>query len=89
MSSVPRVGRLLDAAGFLVFAVGVALVGRAWLGFQEVQAFQPSPDGPPMAAMQLADRFLLVQRIGVALIVIGIGVFVGAWWVARQRGGEA
>ena len=85
MSGVPRVGRLLDVVGLAVFLTGGGLVARAWLGFQEVQTFQPTPGGPPMEAMALADRFWLVQRVGVGLMVLGVAVFVGAWWVARSR----
>ena len=36
-----------------------------------------------MAALQLADRFRLIERTGVALMVIAVGVFVGAWWATR------
>ena len=83
MTRVPRIGRLLDAAGALVLMAGGGLVARAWIGFREVQVFEPNPDGPPMAALQLADRFRLIERTGVALMVIAVGVFVGAWWATR------
>ncbi len=79
MTRVPRIGRLLDAAGALVLMAGGGLVARAWIGFREVQV----SDGPPMAALQLADRFRLIERTGVALMVIAVGVFVGAWWATR------
>ena len=87
MSAVPRIGRLLDGIGALVFLTGVALVGRAWLGFREVQSFQPGPGGPPMGAVIFADRFWLMQKVGVTVMIIGVGVFVGAWWIARRRSG--
>ena len=82
---VPRIGRVLDLVGLSVFAAGAALVYRAWLGFREVQAFAPTLDDPPMAALQLADRFWRIQKVGIALILVGIAVFVGAWWIARHR----
>ena len=84
MSPVPRIGRVLDGVGLVILLVGTGLVGRAFLGFQEVQSFQPGPGGPPMEAMALADEFWVMQRIGVGLILAGIGVFVSAWWVARR-----
>ena len=87
MSQVPRIGRLLDGVGLLVLLAGAALVARAFVGFQEVQSFQPGPDGPPMEAMALADSFWFMQRIGVGLMLVGVAVFVGAWWVARTRSG--
>ena len=83
---VPRIGRVLDAVGLVLFLVGAALFGRAWLGFQEVRAFVPGPEDPLWAAIELADRYWLMQRVGVAVMVVGVAVFVAAWWVARPGG---
>lgn len=81
--SVPRIGRTLDVVGLAVLLIGGAFVLRARTGYGEVQAYVPRPDDPPMAAMQLADGFYLLEKVGAGLILVGIGVFVTAWWVAR------
>lgn len=88
-TSVPRVGRALDLVGLLFLVVGGGMVGRAWLGFRDVQAFQSAPGDPPMAAVQLADGFWMLQRIGVGLMLVGVAVFVLAWWVARRKSIDA
>lgn len=84
MTRVPRIGRVLDVVGLLFLVAGAALVGRAWVGFREVQAFVPPPDAPAMAAVAFADEFWRMQKLGVALMVVGVGVFVAAWWIARH-----
>jgi hypothetical protein len=89
MTPVSRTGRILDLAGLVVFLAGGGLVVRAWSGFREVQAFEPGFSDPPMAAVQLADRFWRLEKVGMALMLVGIGVFVVAWWFARHRRLEA
>jgi hypothetical protein len=84
MTTVPRIGRVLDLAGLALLGAGGAVWARAWLGFRSVPDFEPSAEGPAFAAVQLADGFWRLQRIGVALMVLGVGVFVVAWWVARR-----
>lgn len=84
-SSVPRIGRVLDGVGLVLFLAGGGVFVRAWLGFRQLPAFERRADDPPMAAVQLADGFLRLQRIGVGLMLLGVGVFVFAWWVARRK----
>ena len=79
MTPVSRVGRLLDLTGLVVFLVGAALALRAWSGFREVQRFEPTLADGPMAAVQLADDFSRLGKIGLALMLVGVGVFVLAW----------
>ena len=85
MTPVPRIGRILDLVGLLLLLAGSGFVVRAWMGFREVQEYAPSSNDPPMAAVQLADTFWRLEKLGIALIVLGVAVFVGAWWVARSR----
>lgn len=86
MTPVPRIGRVLDLVGAVVLLVGAGFVVRAWIGFREVEAYVPPPDAPPMAAVAFADGFWRMQKLGVLLMLAGIGVFVAAWWIARRRG---
>jgi hypothetical protein len=81
---VPRIGRLLDAIGLLIFLGGAGLYAWAWSGFRAVREYQPAPEDGAWAAVQLADGYWRMQRIGTALMVAGVTVFVGAWWVARR-----
>jgi hypothetical protein len=89
MQSVSRVGRMLDLVGLLLFAAGVAVFARAWIGFRSVPDMQPSPDGPAWAAVQVADGYLRLQRVGAGLMLVGVAVFVTAWWVARRSAARA
>ena len=81
---VPLIGRILDVVGLLVFVVGGGLFVRAWIGFQSVPEFQRSPEDLPAAAVQYADGFWRLQRIGVAFMIVGIVIFVAAWFIARR-----
>jgi hypothetical protein len=89
MAPVPRVGRILDLVGLLFLLAGGGLVGRAWVGFREVQGFVPPPDAPAMAAVAYADRFWRLQKVGAALMALGLAVFLMAWWVARKSAASA
>jgi hypothetical protein len=82
--AVPRIGRALDVAGLALFAVGAGLFARAWTGFRGVRLYQPSPEDGPWAAVQLADGYWRLQKIGTATMLAGLAVFVVAWWVAGR-----
>lgn len=81
---MPRVGRLLDLVGLLVFLGGAGLYAWAWSGFRAVRAYQPTVDDGQWAAVRMADGYWRMQKIGTGLMVAGVAVFVGAWWVARR-----
>lgn len=85
MKPVPRIGRILDVAGLLLFVAGVAVAARAWVGFRQVTGYEPPSDGPAWAAVTMADGYWRLQKIGVVLMLAGVAVFVAAWWVARSR----
>jgi hypothetical protein len=76
--------------GALLFVGGGALYAWAWAGFRRVREYQPTLRDGEWAAVRLADEYWRLQRIGTALMLAGIAVFVGAWWIAgrarRQRG---
>jgi hypothetical protein len=82
-SPVPRIGRLLDLVGLLLFLGGAATVAWAWIGFQGVSGYVPPSDAPFGTAIAVADRYWFIQKIGVAILLAGIATFVLAWWVAR------
>lgn len=86
---VPRIGRILDGVGLLVFLSGGGLFVRAWIGFQSVPDFRRSPGDLPTAAVQYADGFWRLQKIGAALMILGIAIFVGAWLATRRRASDA
>ena len=85
MAVVSRIGRLLDGVGLAAFLVGGGVYARAWFGFREVEASAPAFVGEKSSAIELADRFWLMERIGGGLMLLGIAVFVGAWWIERHR----
>jgi len=84
---VPRIGRVLDLVGLGLFLVGGGVCLRAWIGFGNVHQYRPGPHDPLWAATHLANRYLRLQHIGVALMAAGIAVFVTAWWAARRTEG--
>jgi small-conductance mechanosensitive channel len=85
MNAVPRIGRVLDSIGLLLFAAGAVAFVWAWTGFRRVEAYQPPSDAPAWAAISMADGYWLWQKIGVGLMLAGVAIFVAAWWVARRR----
>jgi hypothetical protein len=84
LKTVPRIGRILDLAGLLIFLAGGALYARAWFGFQTVPGYQPSVTDAAFAATAVADGFWRLQKVGQAVMGVGITVFVIAWWTARR-----
>jgi len=84
MKTVPRVGRLLDGAGLLLFLGGLALFVRSWLGFRGMPDYQVPADAAAWAAISVADGFWRLQKIGVGFMLAGVAVFVLAWLVARR-----
>ena len=84
MNTVPRIGRVLDLAGLLLFLGGGAVAIWAWLGFQGLPTNLPSGDGTGPSAVSVANGYWRLQKIGTALMIAGIAVFVAAWWVARR-----
>jgi hypothetical protein len=82
--SVPRIGRALDLAGVLLFVAGGGLFAWAWMGFRAVRDYQPSLADGAWAAVQMADEYWRLQKIGGALMAAALVVFVCAWWVARR-----
>lgn len=84
-AQVPRIGRVLDAVGLVIFVIGGGVFVRAWIGFQSVPDFRRSPADVPTAAVQYADGFWRLQHIGVSLMIVGVCIFAVAWFVARRR----
>jgi hypothetical protein len=78
MKDVPRIGRLLDSVGLLLFLGGGALYARSWFGFRDVPDFERPVEGPVLAAVALADGYWRLQKIGVGVI---------AGWGGRVRAG--
>mgnify|MGYP001214877359 CR=1 FL=1 len=89
MKTVPRIGRLLDLAGLLLFLGGVATAAWAWIGFQDVTEYVPPVDGPARSAVSVANSYWRLQKIGTGLMIAGVAVFVLAWWVARRPSARA
>lgn len=85
MKNVSRIGRTLDLVGLLVFLAGLVVFGRAWIGFRSVPAYRARPEEGAFATMRLADSYLRVERIGGAVMLVGVAVFVAAWWINRRR----
>lgn len=81
---VPRIGRVLDLAGLLVFLAGAALYLRAWLGLRGMDTFVPDPDAAGFAALERADQLSSLGRIGIALMIAGAVIAVVAAVVARR-----
>lgn len=83
-TEVPRIGRVLDVVGLVLFLAGGGLFVRSWLGFNGVRHYRRVPGGPLWAATRLANGFLRMQHLAEVLMAAGIAVFLVAWWVARR-----
>ncbi|MDH3206315.1 MAG: hypothetical protein OEO79_06875 [Gemmatimonadota bacterium] len=84
MKTVPRIGRILDLAGLLLFLGGGAIFVWAWLGFQGVPELVPALEEQARSAIAVANRYWRLQKIGTGFMIAGVAVFVLAWWVARS-----
>lgn len=83
MKNVPRIGRILDLVGLVLFAAGGTLFAWSWVGFRGVQDYVPPSDAPLWTAVGVADGYWRLQKIGGGLMIGGVAVFVVAWWTAR------
>jgi len=81
---VPRIGRVLDLVGALVFLAGAALYGRSWLGLRGMDEFRAAPGDEPWAAVARADALARLGRVGFAVMAAGVLVAVAAAVVARR-----
>ena len=86
MKTVPRVARMLDAVGLLLFLGGGGVFAWAWVGFRRLRDYQPPPDAPAWSTVEIADGYSRIQTIGGAVMLTAIGVFLVAAWVARRPG---
>ncbi len=86
-TGVPRIGRVLDLVGLVLFVGGGAVFARAWIGFGGVRRYKPGPKAPLWSATHMANGFLRLQHVGVALMLSGLVVFVVAWWSAHRLSG--
>lgn len=83
--TVPRIGRMLDLVGLLLFLGGGAVFAWSWLGFRRVQDYVPAAGAPPWSAVSLADGYWRLQKIGGWVMLAGLAVFLVAWWVAGRE----
>jgi hypothetical protein len=84
MKTVPRIGRLLDLVGLLLFLSGSTLFAWSWIGFGGVPDYEAPAGAGAWATVAVADGYWRLQKTGVGLMVAGVAVFVLAWWVARR-----
>ena len=89
MKDVARIGRILDLAGLILFLGGAGCYVRAWFGFRSLPEYVRDPGGELWATVRIADGYWRLEKIGVALMLAGVAVFVVAWWKARRGSGPA
>lgn len=86
--AVPRVGRILDLVGLLLFLVGSGLYGWSWLGLRRMDGFTREPGAPAFAALERAEGLSRLGTIGMGFIAAGAAVAVlaalVAWWIGRR-----
>lgn len=85
---VPRIGRVLDLVGLLLFLAGAGVAGRAWMGLRSVPSYVPDLEAGAWAAIRLTNGYVRLQWVGAGLMAVGLAVFVAAWWVAGRTAGE-
>lgn len=86
---VPRVGRVLDLVGLLLFLGGAALYARSWLGLRGMDEFTPGPDAPLFAAIERANALTRLGHIGLGFMAAGAAVACLAALVAWRLGRNA
>lgn len=82
--SVPRIGRVLDLVGALLFLAGATLYARSWSGLRDMDAFVRAEGDVGFAAVERADALSRLGTTGVALMIAGVAVGVLAAVVARR-----
>lgn len=86
---VPRIGRVLDVVGLVLFLVGAGVYGRAWLGMQRLESVQPvSLDVTDFAALARFDELHQLSRVGLGIMAAGVLMAVAAMVVAKPVGGK-
>lgn len=83
---VPRIGRVLDFVGLLLFLVGGALYARSWFGLRGMSDFTPGPDAPLFAAIARANTLTRLGHIGFGFMAAGAVVACVAALVAWRLG---
>ena len=89
-TGVPRIGRVLDLIGLLLFLAGAVLYVRSWIGLRGMDDFRRAQDAPAFAAVEHADALARLGRVGFAVMAAGAVVAViaalVAWRAGRRRG---
>lgn len=81
---VPRIGRVLDALGLLLFLGGAAVYLWTWMELRAMDRFQRAPGDALFAAVERADHVSMISRIGAGIMAAGVLVFVIAAVIARR-----
>ncbi|MGH7481911.1 MAG: hypothetical protein ACRELV_07115 [Longimicrobiales bacterium] len=81
---VPRIGRVLDLVGILLFLAGAGLYAWAWSGLKALREFERAPGDTVFAAVARANELSAISRGGFALMAAGVVVAVLAAVVARR-----
>lgn len=90
---VPRIGRILDAVGLLVFVAGAGVYGWAWRGLRRLRETQPAqPISERFETLEFSftavvrwNRLRELSWLGASLMAIGVAVAVAAAVIARRR----
>lgn len=81
--AVPRLGRMLDLVGALLFLAGAAVYARSWLGLRAMDRFERAAGDSAHAALEHADALARLGAVGFGLMSAGAVVAVLAALVAR------
>ena len=82
--SVPRIGRVLDLVGALLFLGGATLYARSFIGLRDMDAFVRAEGDASFAAVERANELSRVGNVGIGLMIAGVAVGVLAAIVARR-----